>query len=113
MGARRGRMVLAVVTAGAALAGCTDNTGAIDQKGHNGYDKMACTSFTSMAREAQYGALTPTQALDAALQVAATAQRAGSPDVRAAGGRLADAYRTQDSQAVTAAIAAFKTACTW
>src|SRR5689334_8797219 len=113
MRASRGLVVLAALTAGAALAGCTDNTGAIDQKGHNGYDKMACTSFTSMARQAQYGALTPAQALDAAVQVAATAQRAGSPAVRTAGGRLADAYRAQDSQAVTAAIAAFKAACKW
>src|SRR5690242_18163265 len=113
MRASRAVVALAVLATGAPLAGCTDETGAIDQKGHNGYDKQACTSFTSMARQAQYGALTPNQALDAAVQVAATAQRAGSPAVRAAGGKLADAYRAQDSQAVTAAIAAFKVACTW
>jgi len=98
---------------GVLLTGCTDNTGAIDQEGHNGYDRMACTNFAAMANDVRHNAITTDQANAVAQQLAATSQRGGDVRIRTAGGRLADAYRARDTAAVTVAIADFTAACAW
>jgi hypothetical protein len=98
---------------GLLLTGCTDNTGAIDQAGHNGFDRMACTNFATMANEVKHNAMTVTDAKTEADKLAATTAGAGDPMVRQAGSRLAAAYKVADPKAVAAAILQFQSACKW
>jgi len=95
------------------LTACTDNTGAIDQAGHNGFDRMTCTGFATMDNEVTHGAMSNDQARAQAEQLAATARTSGDPLVRQAGADLAAAYRTADAKAVAKARAEFKAACAW
>ena len=104
---------LAVLLLGILLAGCTDNPGAIDQEGHNGFDRMTCTDFASLAKDVKYHAVDFTQAKGEADRVAANSQHGGDPDVRKAGSTLVKAYRTDNTQAITAALAQFQKACQW
>jgi len=98
---------------GLLLTGCTDNTGAIDQEGHNGYDRMACTNFAAMANDVRHNAIGRDAASAQADQIAGWSQRGGDVRIRQAGGKLADAYHAKDTGAVTAAIDEFTAACAW
>jgi hypothetical protein len=112
MKATRG-LALLIFGIGLCLTGCTDNTGAIDQEGHNGYDKMACTDFSTIANEVTHGAMTVADARSEAAKLNDTSQRGGDPMVRQAGSQLANAYRANNPQAVSSAMAQFRSACTW
>jgi hypothetical protein len=104
---------LAVLLLAALLAGCSDETGAIDQLGHNGYDQVACDGFTTLAKEARFGAMGMPDLRAEAAKLATTASHAGDPNVRQAGSQLAAAYSTNNSRGVAVAMTAFQKACTW
>jgi hypothetical protein len=106
-------IVGAVAFVGILVTGCTDNTGAIDQAGHNGYDRMACRAFTSMANDLQHNAITVDQATAEANRIGADAGQAGDPRVRQAGSSLRNAYLTHDRTHVAEAVADFTRACSW
>jgi hypothetical protein len=113
MKASRGLAVAVSVAAGLALTACTDDTGAIDQLGHNGFDRMACTQFATMANDVRHDAMTVRQARVYADQLAATSQRGGDPNIRQAGTDLADAYRRNSPAQLSKAMAEFQSACRW
>jgi len=113
MSPTRALAVVLLVATGWSLAACTDDTGAIDQEGHNGYDRRACTRFAAMANDVTHGALSTPQAQGAAVQLAGTSGHGGDPKVRRAGSDLADAYRAGDTRRVAAAMAEFRAACAW
>jgi len=106
-------LVTAMALVGTLLTGCTDDTGAIDQKGHNGYDQRACSDVAAMANDVRHDAMTVGQASAEADRLAATAQRGGDPMVRAAGAHLAAAYHPRDPRKVSRALTEFATACDW
>jgi hypothetical protein len=112
MKASRG-LAVAIVAAGLSLSACTDDTGAIDQLGHNGFDRMACTGFAAMANGVRHDAMTVSQARTTAEQLAATSQRGGDPNIRQAGADLVDAYRRNSMALLTRAMAEFQSACRW
>ena len=104
---------LAVLLLGIVLAGCTDNTGAIDQEGHNGFDRMTCDDLTTLARDAKHGAVTVAQAAVIAEKVRDNAEHGGDPMVRQAGNHLVTAYNSKNHARIVAALAEFEKACTW
>lgn len=104
---------LAVLLLGIVLAGCTDNTGAIDQEGHNGFDRMTCTDFASLAKDVKFHAVTVAQARDEAEAVGKTSQHGGDPTVRQAGNHLVSAYKANNPQGIVTALAEFQKACEW
>jgi len=116
MRAKRGPAVMltgAAVMLGVGLTGCTDDSGAIDQKGHNGYDLKACTQVAALANDVSHGAVTPSQAGAEAERIAGESDRAGDVAVRRAGVRLRTAYRAGDARATGEAFAGFAAACAW
>jgi hypothetical protein len=104
---------LAVLLLGIVLAACTDNTGAIDQEGHNGFDRMSCNDFTALAKDVKYGAVNQAQARAAAAKLDDTAEHGGDPEVRQASAHLTAAYRANNRARVDAALAEFENACKW
>jgi hypothetical protein len=112
MTASRG-LAVAVVSAALSLSACSDNTGAIDQLGHNGFDRMACNSFATMANDVRHNAMTVSQARATVDQLAAMSQRGGDPNIRQAGTDLAGAYNRNSPAELTKAMAEFQAACHW
>jgi hypothetical protein len=104
---------LAVLLLGIALAGCTDNTGAIDQEGHNGFDRMSCNDFTALAKDVRHGVMTVAEARVAANKLDQAAAHGGDPMVRQAGSHLVDAYKSNNHARIVSALAEFEKACTW
>jgi hypothetical protein len=109
----RGLTVASLLLASVVLTACADNTGAIDQKGHDGYDLMACNKFRSMANEVEHDAITAARAVTDSAQIQDWARRGGDPRMKEASLRLKAAYAAGDLQAAQTAIADLKVACTW
>jgi hypothetical protein len=109
----RAKKGLAVLLLGIVLAGCTDNTGAIDQEGHNGFDRMTCDDVTTLARDAKHGAITVAEAAVIAQKVRANSEHGGDPMVRQAGNHLVSAYDSMNHARIVAALEEFQQACTW
>jgi hypothetical protein len=107
------RSVLVGILLTVLLAACTDDSGAIDGEGHNGYDVKACTDLVVMASGVNLDALTQPQASAEAERIGQKADRAGDASVREASGRLRAAYRANDPQAASDALTDFASACAW
>jgi major membrane immunogen (membrane-anchored lipoprotein) len=70
------------------LAGCADNTGAMDDKGHNGYDEMTCQDVKILAYDLEHSQLAPSERASRTQQVKDVSAKAGDPAVR----QLASAF---------------------
>ena len=94
-----------------ALAGCADNTGAIDDMGHNGFDKMTCTDFKALAMDVQYGTVTAAALRDRVQQLSDEAGKAADPAVRRATATYTATLLAGNRKASTTAAAAFAKIC--
>jgi hypothetical protein len=94
------------------LAACADNTGAIDQMGHNGFDRMACNDFAALAKDMKFGAVTLAQAQERAAKLLDESSKGGAQAaVRQAGTDFAASLALGNQQAIGAATVKFQQAC--
>jgi len=93
------------------LAGCADNTGAIDNEGHNGYDRMTCNDLKVLAMDVQYGALAPADRPDRVQQLRDEASKAADPVVRQSASTYLDALISGNRNQIATTITAFTKIC--
>jgi nucleoside-diphosphate-sugar epimerase len=104
-------VILASMTAGLLLAGCSDATGDVDALGHNGYDILTCTQAKALALDIEHGTITVASVQDRIDDVQKNAAKASAATVRLAAQSLVTAYLTRNSGAAQTATTSLLRAC--
>jgi hypothetical protein len=103
----------AVLIVCAALTACADNTGSIDDMGHNGYDRMTCEDFKDLAMDVEYEMLSQAEGAQRAKALGAEAGHAADAAVKQAASQYVTAFLAGDREKRDATIKPFMQACHW
>jgi hypothetical protein len=92
----------AIALACLAIAACADNTGAVDDLGHNGFDRMACSDLKILTFDVEYEPAGVAQRSGEAKSLREEAGKAGDPQVRAMATEFLTALDSGDRTEVSA-----------
>ena len=102
---------VATVVAVLSLAGCADLSGVVDDAGRNGYDKVTCADFKSLAMDVQYAAVSETQGKARVRELVEESAKASDEMIRRGIQDYAAAYTSRNKDRQAAAVSSLMRVC--
>lgn len=99
------------VFAAMAVSGCADLSGAVDDLGHNGYDKQTCADFKNLAMDVQYAAVPRAAGLERARALVQESAKASDLVIRQGVQDYAAAYANNDKNRQTTVTTSLMRVC--